>query len=84
MVGAYKMTERRQQLGIVGKISIATLIAVGVHLFGVVWWASGLTHRVEQLEHSLSKQDSVIERIAVIEANVCWIRAELERGRGQR
>lgn len=74
-------SDRKQQLGIVGKISIATLIIVGTQLFGIVWWASGLTHRVEQLEHVLTKQDSVIERIAVIEANVCWIRAELERAR---
>ena len=71
------------RLGIVGKISIAILVSVGVQLCGIVWWASGLTNRVEQLEHAIAKQDNVIERIATIEANVCWIRAELERARVQ-
>ncbi len=71
----------RRQLGLMGKLVIATLMAVAVHFFGIVWWASGLTHRVEQMERSLSKQEDFAERMAVIEANVTWIRTEMERRR---
>ena len=73
----------RRQLGFVGKISMALLITIGLQCFGVIWWGATLTHRVEQLERSLNRQEDFVERLAVIETNVAWIRAELERNRGK-
>ena len=73
----------RRQLGLVGKISIATLLAVGLQCFGVIWWAADLTRRVEQLEITLERQQNFVERFARVETNVEWIRAELERSRAK-
>ena len=69
----------RRQLGVVGKISIATLLAVGLQCFGVIWWAADLTHRVEQLELTIEHQSFLSERLAIIETNVEWIRGALEK-----
>ena len=69
----------RRQLGIIGRIGIATLLVVAAHCFGVIWWASNLTHRVEQLELTIEHQSFLSERLAIIETNVEWIRGVLEK-----
>ena len=74
-----EQSKDRRQLGIVGRISIATLLVVAVHCFGVIWWASNLTHRVEQLEITMERQGFLSERLAIIETNVSWIRGALEK-----
>lgn len=69
----------RRQLGIAGKVALSTLLAVAVQCGSVVWWASNLTHRVEQLETAIEQQGFLTERLAIIETNVSWIRSALEK-----
>ncbi|MCL2103252.1 MAG: hypothetical protein FWH25_04355, partial [Syntrophorhabdaceae bacterium] len=68
-------------LGIAGKICLGVAITVGLQLFGVIWWAASLTHRIEQLERTVSRTETLIERMATIETDVRWIRGEMERQR---
>ena len=73
------MVSEKYHLSGTAKIILAIICSASIQLFGIIWWASGITHRVEVLERSVLRHDSFIARVAAIETDVRWIRAELEK-----
>lgn len=49
------------------KLSVAALVAVGIQLVGVAWWASDITGRVVFIEKSISDRADVTTRLTKLE-----------------
>ena len=56
------------------RVPVALIVTIGVQTIGVVWWASGINTRVEQLERQFLLTVPHAERIIRLEENVIGIK----------
>jgi hypothetical protein len=61
------------------KFNIAVLLALAVQAATVFMWAGASSQKLEVLEEEMSRQRSVGERLARIEAQLSFIDAHLDR-----
>jgi len=76
----YSGPERRNE-GISRQVAIAIMsvvITVFIQTAGIIWWASGITHRVEAVEKSVAKHDDTMQRLTIMETNVTWIKERMQ------
>ena len=45
----------------------------------IVWWASGIDNRVENLEEEIVAQDDISDRLARVETVINYMRGDLKR-----
>lgn len=68
------------------RLGLGVLLAILVQAATSVWWAADLSARVKSVEEKYyhlaevqAKQNATMERIAVIEVDVRWIKQTLEQ-----
>jgi hypothetical protein len=61
------------------KVPVAIVVTIALQTCGIVWWASGLDHRVTALETHRLATASQPDRLTRLEVSLDHIRQSLER-----
>lgn len=61
------------------KWGLGLILAILMQAATSIWWAADLSARVRAVEAEQSRQQSAMERLAAIEADVRWIRQTMDR-----
>lgn len=61
------------------RVPIALILVLIGQTFGLGWWASSISSRVDQIEIRMAEQGDVKGRIGMVETHLVYIRESLAR-----